>query len=115
MEPLRRALAISALALTLILAGGCGPVTYIKEVTRTASADVDAARAAHAETLAPYWYTLAVEYLRKAREEAGRSEFEAANRFGRKASRAARRAVELALSSGRPRARDERPAPEGSP
>ena len=84
---LRRALLCGILAVAAI--AGCGPVTYINEVTRKASADVEAARAAHAERYAPYWYTLAIEYLRKAREEAAQADFETANRLGRKASVAA--------------------------
>lgn len=93
-------------ALGLLLAaalGACGPVTYINEVTRRASGDVEAARAAQADQYAPYWYTLAVEYLRKAREEAAHADYQTANRFGRKASVAARRAIEVALSEARRR------------
>jgi hypothetical protein len=97
MHRLRRALAISV----LVGAVGCGPVTYVKQVTRRASVDVEAARAARGHRMAPYWYTLAVLYLRKAREEAAESNFEAANRLGRKASEAARKAIELARSSTR--------------
>ncbi len=52
-------------------------------MTRTASDDVEAARAAQADIHAPYWFTLAVEYLRKAREEAAEADFQAANRLGR--------------------------------
>ena len=95
-----------ARALAWVLAavlGGCGPVMYINEVTRRASGDVEAARAAQADQFAPYWYTLAVEYLRKAREEAAHADYQAANRFGKKASQAARRAVEVSLSEARRR------------
>jgi len=91
---MRRVVLGALLAATL---GACGPVTYINEVTRRAAGDVEAARAAQADQYAPYWYTLAVEYLRKAREEAAHSDFEAANRFGRMASKAARRAVEVSI------------------
>jgi Domain of unknown function (DUF4398) len=111
MDGLRRALAISLLV-SLVSAPGCGPVAYIKQVTRTASADVEAARRARAPRMAPYWYTLAVLYLRKAREEAAESNFEVATRLGRKASEAARVAIELARSSTRRGAGE--PAP-GSP
>jgi hypothetical protein len=83
--------------------GGCGPVTYINEVTRRASGDVEAARVAQADQFAPYWYTLAVEYLRKAREEAAHADYQTANELGRKASVAARKAVEVALSEARRR------------
>jgi hypothetical protein len=106
MGALRRAIAFAALALA-----ACGPVTYIRQVTRAANDDVEAARQAHAPTLAPYWYTLAVEYLAKAREEAGQSDYQAANRLGRKASLAARRAIEVALASSK---RDAPPPPTES-
>ena len=52
---------------------------------------------AQADQYAPYYFTLAVEYLRKAREEAAHADFQSANRLGRQASRAARRAVELSI------------------
>jgi hypothetical protein len=92
-------------ALVLVVLLGCGPVTYINEVTRKASSDVEAARAAQADQYAPYYYTLAVEYLRKAREEAAHADFQAANRLGRRASAAARRAVELSILEVRNRGR----------
>ena len=95
---LRRAVLAWGLAAAL---GACGPVTYINEVTRRAAGDVEAARAAQADQYAPDWYTLAVEYLRKAREEAAHADYQTANRLGKKASIAARRAVEVALSEAR--------------
>lgn len=79
-------------------AGACGPIEYINQVTRQASSRVDAAREARADQLAPYEFTLAVEYLRKAREEASYADFQAANRFGRIAAEAAEKAVELAVA-----------------
>ena len=86
-----------ALCVAVALGLGCGPVTYINEVTRKAATDVEAARSAQADQYAPYYFTLAVEYLRKAREEAAHADFQSANRLGRQASRAARRAVELSI------------------
>jgi len=76
----------------------CGPIEYIHQVTRTASADVASARAAvHArDAYARYWLTLAIEYLNKARVEASYADFEAATSFGRKATRAARKARAIA-------------------
>jgi hypothetical protein len=91
--------------LVAALVVGCGPVTYINQVTRKASTDVEAARAAQADQYAPYYFTLAVEYLRKAREEAAHADFQSANRLGRMASRAARRAVELSILEVRNRGR----------
>ena len=37
-----------------------------------------------------YWYTLAVQYLKQARQEAASADYQAANRFGRKAAFAAK-------------------------
>jgi len=91
--------------LALCLALGCGPVTYINDVTRKAATDVESARAAQADQYAPYYYTMAVEYLRKAREEAAHADYETASRLGRHASRAARRAVELSIIEVRNRGR----------
>lgn len=91
---------IAGLVLAGVVAGaaiGCGPVRYVQWVSLEADAAVAAARAAGADELAPYWYTLAVEYLHKAREEAALADFEAAHRFGRQAHRAAVEARTLAL------------------
>ena len=76
---------------------GCGPVEYISGVTRKASSQVAAAKTVDAEKWAPYHYTRAVEYLEKAREEASRADYQAANRFGRIAHDDAVQAKELAI------------------
>ncbi len=75
----------------------CGPIEYVNQVTRRASSEVDAAKAVKADKHAPYWYTLAVEFLHKAREEAATADFQAANRFGRRSAEAARKARTVAL------------------
>ncbi|HEY0482692.1 MAG TPA: hypothetical protein VGD37_34455 [Kofleriaceae bacterium] len=82
-----------AVALAVALAAGCGPVTYVGQVTRRATDAVDAARAAQAERYAPYWWTRATEYLHKAREVAAHADFQGANRFGRLAAEAATQAA----------------------
>ncbi|MFH0902982.1 MAG: DUF4398 domain-containing protein [Pseudomonadota bacterium] len=97
---------------TLLLAaalGACGPVEYVNQVTRRARYEVGAAKAAVAERYAPYEYTMAVEYLRKAREEAGASDYQAAIRFGKVAEQMARKATETALAkaSADPNAKQE--------
>jgi hypothetical protein len=84
--------------LVLLLLAGCGPVEYINQVTRRASSEVAAARAVDAEKYAPYEFTLAVEYLHKAREEAGYADYQAAIRFGESAEKKARDARRIALS-----------------
>jgi hypothetical protein len=80
------------------LAAACGPIGYVNAVTREASSEVEAAHAVGAanDPEYRYWITLADEYLTKAREQAAHADFQAANRFGRKASHAARRARERA-------------------
>ena len=89
--------------LTAFAIGGCGPIEYVNQVTRKASASVAAARAVDADKYSPYYYTLAVEYLHKARAEAASADFQAANRFGRKAERAAAQAKLEALDrAGQP-------------
>jgi len=70
---------------------------YVSKVTRGASSALESAKAAQADKYSPYYYTLAVEYLAKARDEASRSDFQAANRFGDKARWAAKKAKEEAL------------------
>jgi hypothetical protein len=71
----------------------CGPVTYIGEVRRASDA-IDEAKGARAETLAPYWFTRATQYLHKAREVAAHADYQAANRFGRIATESAHKAVD---------------------
>jgi hypothetical protein len=71
----------------------------VNQVTRKASAEVSAARTVATEDDPDfqYWFTLAEEYLKKAREEAAFADYQAANRFGRKAEDAAKRARQAAL------------------
>ena len=86
--------------LVLVLGGmlaGCGPIVYVSEVTHHASDAVDAAKAAHADKYAPYWWTRATQYLAKAREIAAYADFQGANRFGRLATEAANKAKEEAM------------------
>ena len=78
----------------------CGPIEYVNQVSRKAAAQVEAAQAVQADKVAPYWYTLAVEYLHKAREEAAHADYQAANRFGRRAGEAATKALEITLGRG---------------
>lgn len=102
-------LAVSASAII-----ACGPIEYINQVTRKADGEVEAAEALGAsdDPTYQYWYTLAREYLYKAREEAALADYQAANRFGRKAELAARKAREAALQSAAdPASAPRAPAP----
>ena len=96
------------LSAALGLVAGCGPLEYVNQVTRKANSEVAAARSVNAAEWAPYYFTLAVEYLNKAREEASRADYQAANRFGRKSHRAAVKARELAVERART---GEKPGP----
>lgn len=96
-----RALSLAGALAACTCLCACGPITYVNEVTRKASTDVDEARSAQADELAPYWFTLAVEYLQKAREEAAQADFQSANRFGRRASDAARKAIAASMARSR--------------
>jgi hypothetical protein len=87
----------------LLAVGGCGPIEYVNQVTRKASTAVESAKTAEADRYSPYHYTLAVEYLHKAREEAAAADFQAANRFGRRAQDAANLAkAEAVANKGKP-------------
>ncbi len=110
---IRFAITFAALvALACWLTSGCGPIRYVNQVTRKASAAVAAAEAAKADKYSPYWYTLAVEYLRKAREEASFADYEAANRFGLEAQKAADKAKEESIArAGNPADTDWLPPP----
>lgn len=85
----------------LTLLAGCGPLRYVSNVTGDASSAVDEARQAKAETLAPYWWTRAVEYLARARHEAAEADWQAANRFGRLAQAAAETAIQEAAAAAK--------------
>lgn len=109
----RGASILVGLSLTVALAAGCGPLRYVSNVTGDASSAVDEAREAKADTLAPYWWTRAIEYLTRARYEAAAADWQAANRFGRLAREAAEKATaEAAAAAANP---DRRPltAPAG--
>src|SRR4051812_15057396 len=92
----------------LVLAGlaGCGPVQSTAYLI-DADVQLEAARTAQADKLAPYEWTSANLYLHKAREEVGYSDFEQAVTYAQKASKFALAARENAMKSVR---RDELPA-----
>ncbi|MCP4445908.1 MAG: hypothetical protein GY811_11270 [Myxococcales bacterium] len=104
----RRAPRCCLILLCFLMVAACGPIEYVNQVTRKASSQVAAAKAVKADKHAPYWYTLAVEYLHKAREEAAAADFQAANRFGKRSEKAARKARSVAIE----RARDPGSRPE---
>ncbi|HCF62732.1 MAG TPA: hypothetical protein DFS52_32680 [Myxococcales bacterium] len=80
-------LAVSRLLILSVAAavlGACGP-TKSTALIMDADVQLEAARTAGAEKLAPYEYTAAIEYLHKAREEQGYADFEVAIDFANKA------------------------------
>lgn len=95
-------------AAILAFFSGCGPVqstAYLLD----AAVQIEAARTASAERLAPYEWTSANLYLHKAREEVGYSDFEQAVSYSKKASGFAHKAKEQAMKT----ARKDEPSSEG--
>jgi hypothetical protein len=95
--PLRRH--VRALALSLLLSLGCGPVTYLKEVSSRAATALAQAKSDGAEKYAPYEFTKAGLYYDKAREDAGHANFENAIDWGRRSQDCSGRASALAKSA----------------
>ncbi|HEY2902165.1 MAG TPA: hypothetical protein VGL59_16405 [Polyangia bacterium] len=108
-----RALAFGA-ALAVPCATGCGPIEYLNTSAK-AGAALAAAKQADAEHLAPYEYTAAAEYLHKAREEAGYSQYQQSIEFGHRAEAMAGQARALSVAKAQeknaPVAAPEAPAP----
>ncbi len=75
--------------------------------TALATSEEEPRRSAFAQSScdAPYEYYSALEYLRKAREEVGYSDYEAACEFAREARAMARRARDIALNRDQERGR----------
>lgn len=94
-----RVIRVAVLGLAIGMALGCGPLSYVRGVSGDADDAVEEARRAEAEKLAPYWWTRATAYLARARHEAADADWQAANRFGRLAEEAARKAVEEAAKA----------------
>ena len=91
---MRLLLALFALA-TL---AACGPIQSTSALVE-ADVEIEAARAAGAATNATYEFTAAEAYLRKAREEAGQSQYEPSTQFAAKARDLAREARKKALAA----------------
>lgn len=95
---MRLVLALFALA----AAAGCGPIQSTPALIE-ADVELQAARSAGAATAAPYEFTSAEAYLRKAREEASYAQYQPATDFALKARDLAKEAREKALNaSNRP-------------
>ncbi|AKJ01960.1 hypothetical protein ATI61_103679 [Archangium gephyra] len=77
---------------------GCGPLRSTSNLL-DAEVQIQAARTAGAEKLAPYEWTAANLYIRKAREEVGYSDFQAGVDFAEKAARFAAEARTKAMAN----------------
>jgi hypothetical protein len=87
-------------AVTVLLGAGaaCGPVqstAYLLD----AEVQIEAARTAGAEKLAPYEWTSANLYIHKAREEVGYSDFETGVEYASKASKFANQARDRSMAA----------------
>jgi hypothetical protein len=91
----------SVALLALLAAGsGCGPIKSTAFLL-DAEVQIEAARTASAEKLAPYEWTAANLYIHKAREEVGYSDFETGVEYAGKASKFANEARDKAMAAAR--------------
>jgi hypothetical protein len=81
-----------SLALLLLLLGGCGPIASTGPMLQARDL-VEFARAAGSERFAMYEFTMAREYLAKAREEWAYSDFQKAREYSDLAADYAKRAM----------------------
>lgn len=88
---------LTSLTTTLL---GCGPTVSGVRIVQ-ANISLSAAEMAGAPTAAPYEYTAAQEYLRKAREENAYSDFDSSSLFADKAIQLAEQARMKAEKSAR--------------
>jgi multidrug efflux pump subunit AcrA (membrane-fusion protein) len=86
-------------ALLLVVAVGCGPVTYVVDVD-SAESEIAAAQTGNAAYYAPYELNLAEAQLAKAREEASHGQYEDAIRRVELAYAYAKRAQEISGRQG---------------
>lgn len=92
-----RLLRILVLVLVPGLGSGCGPLLSTVLIQQAAT-ELEGAKAANAQSYAPYEYTGAELYLEKAREQHGYAEFAPAVDFAYKARELARKGKEKALN-----------------
>ena len=85
-------------AIALAGCAACGPVQSTAHLLDS-DVQLEAARTAQADKLAPYEWTSANLYLHKAREEVGYADFEQAVSYAAKASKFANAAREVAMKA----------------
>jgi len=81
-----------AMALAMVLLGGCGPFGYLSKVAKDASRAVADAERAEAPKYAPYEYWGAVTYLEQAKVLMAYSEYERSFDYGGRAKQLAEEA-----------------------
>ena len=92
---MKRLLVLAVCAMAL---GACGPWRSTSHLL-DAEVQIQAARTAGADKLAPYEWTAANLYIHKAREEVSYSDYQAGVDFAEKASRFANEARDKALAN----------------
>ena len=92
---------LSIVVMTFVVAVGCGPIPA-HGIIRDAIVAVEAAESAGAKDGAPYEYYSAQSYLKKAREEEGYSDYQAAADLARRAIKFADEARAKAVAGGDP-------------
>lgn len=97
---MKRLLAVPLLLSLSLASASCGPVQSTA-LLLDAEVQLQAAKTAGADKYAPYEWTAANLYIRKAREEVGYSDFEVAVDFAQKAARFAKEARDRAMSSSK--------------
>ncbi|MCA9711037.1 MAG: DUF4398 domain-containing protein [Myxococcales bacterium] len=83
---------LQLLSLAALVGAGCGPFGYLKKVAKDASKAVADAKAAEAETYAPYEYWGAVSYLEQSKVLMAYSEYERSFDYGTRAKQLAEEA-----------------------
>jgi len=78
----------SCIVMVIMMCTGCGPVGATQRIHQAEMA-MERARVADAQERAPYEYTSAKEFLHKAKEEWGYSDFQAAKDYATEAKRSA--------------------------
>ncbi len=85
--------------LTVAVFSGCGVARSTSAIVE-ARHEYEAAKQVDAGKRAPYEYTLGVEYLRKAKEEAGYSDYQVAERLAKRAQAWLQEARRAAMVEG---------------
>lgn len=106
--------ALAALAcLAMALTSGCGAVSASTALNE-ASRDLREAQQQQADKFAPYHYTRAESYLRKAKELNGMGQYQVAGEYARVSQEASTKSLEVARVNKDQAARREKFAPKKS-